>query len=240
MATIDPIAENEALVISGPKRAFPDSFPCETCGEPREKWDRPNCDACVTKRRCEHAVRVTTEAMPTRYAWARIEAPELVERVTHADPAGRIMVAQNAPSVVLAGPAGSGKTSLAAAILVAMAARLGKAGVFLDVFDLVRGRTGQSLGHGEAVDVAKAFACPLLLLDELGAETQMRGTSESVVAEVVRERHKWMRPTIYTTAFGRDELVARYGDGVMRRVLEESMVIKLGDKQMRAAGGQGQ
>lgn len=172
------------------------------------------------------SIKATLATVPERYQWASATAPELRDRVGAKDPIALIRAALSASGVVIVGPAGSGKTSLAVAILVE-AAKLGLRGMFTSTIDLARARIEGHLGEADAPLVRAAKSAPVLVLDELGAETSMRGTSESVVGEVIRTRYDSQLATIFTSPFAAAQIQARYGEGVARRVHGESKTIEL-------------
>lgn len=201
----------------------------------------PRCfDAAGSAARIR-AQRETLRAVPDHYQWANFAAPELAVRVK---PAAAIEKARAAitGSVLLLGPAGSGKTSLAVAIALARVGRQEPrepreeepstafrtwTAKFITSMTLARARAQHPLGHGEAPEVERAVDAALLILDELGAEAGR----DSATAEVVHRRHELDAPTIYTTPFGLDELAGKYGAGIARRLVEGSTVIHLGGKR---------
>lgn len=158
------------------------------------------------------------------FAWASLDAPELATRVLDAravDVVRRGIGA--APVVTFLGPAGIGKTSLACALARALALRgeFPERGEFLFVtaLELVAARAGHPLGRGEAPLVAAALGADLVILDDLGAEDG-RSTGGAALAELIHARHAGLRRTLVTTGFGPDDLTARYGAGVKRRLLD--------------------
>lgn len=190
------------------------------------------CGACEAKegqgakeRAVARAIAETMRSVPTSFAWAHFDAPELEKRVKPAEAIATARDATRALSVVLQGDAGSGKTSLAIAMLRAISER-GDRGMFVDARALARARHEQSLGEGEAGLIERAMRARVLVLDEVGAERGI-GTAESVVAEVIHERHAWQRQTIYCTPFTGNELADRYGAGIVRRMAQDRVVIKL-------------
>jgi DNA replication protein DnaC len=169
------------------------------------------------------------ESVPERLRWARLDAPELGPRVK--DPRAvlklRTALAANVDRLLLLGPAGIGKTSLATATLVEIARRRDVSGLFVDAYELAVARQHHALGS-EAPLVARAMAADVLVLDDLGAE---RAIPSSPVGEVIHKRHATMRATVVTSGFGLDALEQRYGGGIFRRLTEDAEVI-----EMRAKG----
>ena len=64
----------------------------------------------------------------------------------------------------------------------------------------------------------------MVLVDDLGSEREMSG---SAVPDVIFTRHAEDRPLWVTTGLTRDQLVVRYGTGIVRRLFERSKVINL-------------
>jgi DNA replication protein DnaC len=192
------------------------------CSECQAKIDRSEAD----RLKLERCAKETSASIPARFQWASFNAPELQQRVF---PARIIQVARAAVDstvVLLLGLPGVGKTCLGCAILRAKSAKLQKPGLWTTTFDLATARREQRLGTGEAEAIRHAENAAVLLLDELCAE-QGRDTA---VDEVIRTRHDYERPTIFTCGFGQEEIVKRYGGGVGRRIIEGATIIQLGGK----------
>lgn len=119
---------------------------------------------------------------------------------------------------VFTGPVKAGKTALASAVQDEFATSLGLAGAFVDAFDLAGARARARLGS-EAPEVAEALTAGALVIDELGAEPQV---PNSAVYEVLHKRHARGHHTMVTSGFSLDALAARYGGGLLRRLLEDA------------------
>ncbi len=195
---------------------------CDACQAASERAVRRAAEEAASEQR----VRDTAATVPPRYQWATFESELLPGRVRSAkgDAIARARKAVGALSVVLLGPAGSGKTVLACAILMATAAQLKTRGRFASTFTLAKARQEHPLGEGESPVVHRAANAKVLVLDELAAEFG-RNTA---VQEVIHDRHAHDLPTIYTSGFSPDEISKRYGDGIARRVFEGATVIPLG------------
>ncbi len=193
------------------------------CGETSSRVPCWDCDRAATLKLDEARARgVAIATIPKRYAWARLEAPELSARVQARDAlpdvVRRIL---GATRVIFAGPSGSGKTSLACACL---RHRLPH-GVFITSFRLGVARSQAALGQGEPLDVERAMNAPLLLLDEVGGEVK---TATNAVRDVLFARHDADLPTWITTGFTSRQLAETYGDGALRRIIEDAYVVRLG------------
>lgn len=190
---------------------------------------RSPCWDCTKAEEAAHENALRTldasRTIPSMYDWARLDAPELGHRVASREPlqvvGGRIVAS---PRVLLCGPAGAGKTSLAVACF---RKRLSPKCVFATAFDVARARIQHRAGYGEAPTVDTALRASLLLLDDMGQESQ--GGSASV-AEVIFERHARNLPTWITTGLGLGDIGRRYGDGILRRVAEGALIVQLGEK----------
>jgi DNA replication protein DnaC len=199
---------------------------CTECGEKLLRADS-RCVRCDEQQAADRVERERLasirRAAPERYRWARFDASELQARVK--DPTA-IAKARDAAEgkldrAVLTGPAGRGKTTLAVAMAVEIATRRNVVPYFASAIELATARGKESLGH-EPELVECAMGADLCVIDDLGAD---KLTPQSAVVDVIHARHARMRPTIVTTGFGVEEIAARYGDGIARRVFEGAVVI---------------
>lgn len=195
------------------------------------------CDACrpahIAKRAAEWRARRIdaaeaswAKACPPRYRWASFDAPEMTARCRDEDARDRARKA-TACTVTLIGGAGSGKTSLAAALARAAfvdgtAGSSSRTVVWMPAADLPAARRAQKLGEGEAGPVKRALEATVLVLDDLGAEDA--SPFARVVAEVIHHRHDHEKRTIVTLGFKPEQVAERYGDGVARRLFEECAI----------------
>lgn len=134
--------------------------------------------------------------------------------------------AVSSKSVILFGDSGAGKTSLACALLRAITKERDRVGRYVSSFAIAKARREQRWGAGEAEIVFLASTSPVVLLDELCAESG----KDTSVDEVIRERYDHALQTIYTCGFDPSEIGKKYGGGVARRVFEEATVIHLGEQ----------
>ena len=192
------------------------------------------------------------DSIPTEYAWARFDAPELPMRVGLVDPttkrritpqehiaAARAAVedalAGRRTTVVLAGVAGGGKTSLAVAAATEMVERDPALTVkFVDAYELQRAAEPRAFGGATSEDplIGEARDAGVLVLDEAGAE-KVLSNDQSIVAKVIHHRHKLDRVTFITTPKGALFLKRIYGDGIYRRIADRSRTsfIKIGETE---------
>ena len=208
--------------------ATPEFRPCPECGDMTA--GRGRCWVCDQKRERKRKARETTElAVPAMFAWSRFDAPELAQRCKCSPEAfGRALGAVACQRVVICGPSGYGKTSIAVAMLRAWAEQVGykfaQPPVFYFAIDLASARSRERFGR-EAPDVEAAMAAPLLVLDDLGTDAAL---ATSAVTDVIFKRHAEARATWITTWMTKAEMRSRYGEGITRRVLEDARIIDLG------------
>lgn len=160
--------------------------------------------------------------IPAWFRWATLDAPELRRRVARPQAIAEAEAALGAHGLLIAGPAGSGKTSLACALLRAWDARNRyRHGMFTTAWSLAAARSHHALGAGEAPEVHRATSADLLVLDDLGSE---RDTVSSAVPDVIFARAQAGLPIWVTTWMTPEAIAQRYGDGIARRLYEAELV----------------
>jgi hypothetical protein len=167
--------------------------------------------------------------IPPAYRWARFGAAELTERA----PPASVALAEAScvePRVCLMGVSRAGKTSLGVAMIRDWVQRARRPAAFVHAFRLGIARIQHPAGHGEPEAVDVAMRMPLILLDDLGSE---RDHAFSAVPDVIFERDAQGLPTWVTTGLTREQLVKRYGLGVVARVFERAKVIQVGGRAPR-------
>ncbi len=196
------------------------------------------CEECLAR---EHAKEIKAQfsaarrSVPEGFTWTT-DRDLLQERVS----GGKTAITKAFKAVKagewlrLVGATKAGKTSLAVACMLGVIAigeglkasdreRLRGAGIrFFTAADLVAAEREHGLGRGTAPALEMAYRATTLVLDELGTE---RDTL--VASELIHKRHAERRQTIVTSGLSRAELVARYGEAIVRR-LDEGVVIVLG------------
>lgn len=198
---------------------------------------RVPCFECTVaaERRADRGriISAGERTIPPEFGWARLDAPELTRRVdSRRKPLEqvikRLLAAHRA---VLAGGSGAGKTSLAVACL---RQRLDCGARFVSALELASARIQHAAGDGEAAIVQMAMGARLLVLDDLGEEPH---TATSAVRDVIRARHASGLPTWITTGLRSNEIVAKYGDGIRRRVFDGAYYEWLGPVPERQEKG---
>jgi DNA replication protein DnaC len=168
--------------------------------------------------------------IPAEFLWAHFGSALLPERVS--DPvavsSAMLVMTQLASSsvrgVVISGPAGSGKTSLACAMVQSLlSTEQCRLVAFVRAIDLGRSRAIAGYGR-ESEDVQRSKAASFLVLDDLGSE---ESSGIATIRDVVHYRFDEGKPTVYTTWLNRGETVAKYGEGTARRITERAAEIHL-------------
>lgn len=171
------------------------------------------------------ARRTEDAGIPERYRSARLSqcgerASEYVDRCLSGD----------ALNLVVAGPAGEGKTHTACAALRALIERRPALALFSvepDVLGELRETRGSRCRESEVL--CRYTAPRYLVLDDLG-RTAPDSYTMNALWRLINKRNSERRPTIFTTQYDRESLAARLalagGDAetaqaIVRRVLED-------------------
>lgn len=215
------------------------------CGCGAEVWAplqaEAVCEACLPTQRRETRRMLLAPAfasIPEGFAWARLESPELAQRV--ARPACIAALAEaldlSGLRAMFVGRPGSGKTSLAVAYLrswllgiadreaTPAELREGRAARFVTTYDLAATVRESKLGGTPAL-VGEALGASVLVLDELGAEP---ADGYAVVYRILHERHARNLTTLVTTGQTMKHLEGCYGTGVGRRLTERVLTFDMG------------
>ena len=179
----------------------------------------------IEQRTKVEALRATEATIDLEHQWARFAAPEMPARVGNPEAIVAARTAWREPMVLLTGPSGAGKTSLAVAMLRVWVSQHSRAGGFFHAILVGAAGIRHPAGHGEPELVAQAKRLPCIVLDDIGSE---RDTSTNDIPEIILVRHSQRLATFVTTGLTRAQLAARYGDGIARRLTERSMVLKFG------------
>lgn len=191
-------------------------------------------DVDAVSRRRREALRTFEKSLPPLYRWSRLDHPLLSTRVKLASLPSET---PRAKSVVLFGPAGAGKTSLAIALLRALlehelltatlacddeGERIARRYKFAHAHRLAVARLG---GPAETSELKAAIRAPVLVLDNLSEASKIE---TNAIPDVIIERHAEDRTTWITTELKPEQLAKRYGGGIARRLFERAQVIRFG------------
>ena len=121
--------------------------------------------------------------------------------------------------LILRGPAGTGKTSIAVSILKEVM-RLGKGCLMISMPSLLD--TMLTLQNGDRVAFVnyeqKLRNIPLLLLDDFGAEYSKSDWVHTKVESIIIGRYHAEKPVILTTNYNNDQTKDRYSERVIDRL----------------------
>ncbi|GAB3950070.1 hypothetical protein GCM10028832_02850 [Streptomyces sparsus] len=185
------------------------------------------------------ALELADARIPARYRRALAGHPQVTawaEQVAHAGrpgPGGPGIA--EGPSLLIAGPTGTGKTHQAYGAIRALLARgvrlRWEATTTADLYARLRPRNG----HDAERDLQTLARCPLLLLDDLGAAKTSEWTEE-LTYRLINHRYEHLRPTLITTNLPTAELRTALGDRVASRLAEMTeRVILTGSDRRRTA-----
>jgi hypothetical protein len=203
---------------------------CLECDEPfKSRFPRRVCDDCIANyehRLAAGFVSKSTSKIPDGYAGADFETGAGLLRA-RVKPESAILRAQHerGRTIMLVGPSGAGKTTLACAMLRQRAKK--ELGCFIASSAL--GHEACLFGNRETELLRLARVRPVLVLDDLGTEIDRSPRLEAshAVGNMIQDRHDRQLVTIVTTFRSDKELEERYGDGVLRRLFS-NIVIRLG------------
>ncbi|MEW1550205.1 ATP-binding protein [Streptomyces tsukubensis] len=169
------------------------------------------------------ALELTDARIPARYRRALADHPQVTAWADQVAGAGRPGpggpgIAEG-PSLLIAGPTGTGKTYQAYGALRALLTRgvrlRWEATTSADLHARLRPRNG----HDAERDLQTLARCPLLLLDDLGAAKTSEWTEE-LTYRLINHRYEHMLPTLITTNLPIPELRTALGDRVTSRLAE--------------------
>lgn len=200
---------------------------CRKCAELAEQLVREDAAKANASQEGERRqyVAVRSTGMPKGFGDVRFN-DDLKPRVSRPEAIQRAQRAIGQTMVTIQGLAGSGKTSLAAAmfgaIMDAAAAgdpamlALASSALWTSAIALARARREHPIGQGDAPLVIEARTASLLVIDDLAMERD-----GDTVGGVLYERQCEGLPTIVTTGAGLKDLKLKYGDGIARRITEQ-------------------
>lgn len=189
--------------------------------ERQQAWDRGAPERLRQAR--EH---IANDVIPAAFRWASFAHPRILNaRVQSAHAVEVALGLDGIERAVFVGSSGTGKTSLAAAAARKVIWQGAESVRFESSFRLSLARSRHPLGEGEPATVEQAMNAGLLVLDELGSDELVHG---SCIKEMIYERHWRARATWITTWMSPEEVGAKYGDGVARRIFDGAIIIECG------------
>lgn len=231
--------------------AKPEPFRCFECKTVEVHRPSATCSACE-KRRVENgrrqALAFAWRRMPgwqqrhARFESAEVRAidPNATEQARSL--ARELVERKGSPTITFTGDPGNGKTTLACAMvreLISAGTRGGKdmaraRGVeYVCALDLASETAATPLGqHCPLVETIKRAS--VLLLDEVGRVGRLK--NDPIILEILHKRHRDLWPTIMTSPFTREEMVAEMAKhgaddgGFVRRVYDDAIVVHVGGK----------
>lgn len=174
----------------------------------------------------ELAAARVEELIPERFADAVVDVPEVAEWVRAVvatavkDSRSDLLAVRKGPTLMIMGKVGRGKTHQAYGALRALAVSgIRCPWVFLNgpgLYARLRPRHGVD-SEAEFQAIANA---PLLVLDDIGANTKDSPFTEEVNYRLIDHRSPRRLPTLITTNVGPKELGERFGERVASRMRE--------------------
>ena len=135
--------------------------------------------------------------------------------------------------VILKGSVGTGKTSLAVAILQEVIRKYGR-GYFIPMATLFDRLLSMSKGEREEFErfENRVRTTPLLVLDDLGAEYENNWVRNKVDS-IITERTNRLLPTIITTNLKANELMTGYQERTYDRLKGSSLILNFTGESLR-------
>jgi DNA replication protein DnaC len=143
------------------------------------------------------------------------------------------------PNLLLVGESGLGKTFLLEAIAERVSARRLPA-LSVSAFRMLEAMRAYHFGsNGEDAAFRRMVDCDLLLVDDLGTEPMLGNITVEYLFTLLSERGAARRATVIATNLMPSDLMARYGERVMSRLLDKSTTaaIRLSGADLRLTGG---
>jgi DNA replication protein DnaC len=187
--------------------------------------------ACLAHHDAAEREVMLARLVPARHILARFGTPELAAWCPDPEARRRAEAFASAPppclTLLLTGPTGAGKSTLAAAVVRRLRERGPVPVVWLDVRDVALARKRHGLGDGEPPLIEQAFDADVLVLDDLGKEREMRVDEAYEVSRLLDLRHAAAgRLTIATTELPVAaperpmDITRAYAPAIVRRLAE--------------------
>lgn len=189
----------------------------------REEWAERHRAADADLREVERAegIRRALSTVPLEFRWVLEDGWKrlLLARCKLAPEAIKDAL-ESTGDILVRGPSGKGKTSLAVAIL-RRRIEAGARGKFVSTIDALHAHKHQERSEQAWKAYRGTLESSLVLLDDIGFE--LAGGSAAATCEIVGKRRQGYA-NIWTTAFSDEQLSQHYGDGIRRRLTEAGRV----------------
>ncbi|WP_262015645.1 ATP-binding protein [Micromonospora sp. Mcm103] len=199
---------------------------CGPCAGERKAAD-PHARA---EMRAERVRQDCARRFPRRFRDAQADHPDVLAWIDRAaaDP-------EDAPSLLLVGPVGTGKTHQAYGALRALAPEMAGrdwiATTYADLFASLRPRPGADM----EADLARYRQASILLVDDLGIAKGSEWVEE-ITYRLIDGRYLDMRPSIFTSNLPPDQLRDVLGDRIASRLAQScTRVVLDGPDRRRVA-----
>ena len=212
-----------------PTPSRPGTHRCTRCDVPMPTnvWACPPC-------REKEAAALQAEVIGPLRAKALASIPDVFRDLTRENPelarrcpedARRRAFEYAKGNVLILGPTGAGKSSLAAAMMLHAidATKYGCTCRWVSAQGVVAAMTEHEYGDGPPPLVARALRAKLLVVDDIGSE-RSNGTNQGL-HQIVWERYNNGLTTVYTSGFSPAKLLERYGDAFYRRLHDNGRII---------------
>lgn len=213
-----------------PKQGIPGQGPdCDACGDTR--WKRVN-GGVVRCPECWERQRGFAPGVPDDEAKACLDAYSQGEYTVSSDNRaaiehGRYFVRGVHPGLYIHGGVGTGKTTLACAILNDLH-RAGTSVRFARVTEVLNGLAQHGDDDARQQLLARLVKVPVLVLDDIGAQ---KGTdyAKAALLMIYEGRTDKGHRTIWTSNLGMDELVEFFGDDerLTSRIIGNAKIVEL-------------
>ncbi len=143
------------------------------------------------------------------------------------------------PNLLLMGESGLGKTFFLEAIAERINSRRLPV-LSVTAFRMLEAMRAYHFGSsGEDAAFRSMVGCDLLLIDDLGTEPMLNNITVEYLFTLFNERGAARRPTVIATNLLPGDLMARYGERVMSRLLDKNITtaIRLTGADLRLSGG---
>lgn len=200
---------------------------CSQCGA--FKLELPGiCDRCGAQNAAEQKrdrVQKALDSIPEGFRVMRFGSPELLSacqsqrRIDNAKKCIDKMLSRQEHMALIDGPTGTGKTSVACAMLVhaiQTSPKMGPGCRFVFSPFIARAYSETRLGMTPEV-IDTCHSASLLVIDDLGQDDVYRDN----VRTVIQSRDAERRPTIVTTFLSEAAVEATYGGGISRRLFSQ-------------------